>query len=211
MNGVEAGRQHDTGQTGKHRTCDIDGNRHELDIDAGETRNFRIAADGIKHAPLGAEVKEYPGHSDDREHQENRCRQNAEMTVDCQHHEPVGKPDDLLAVGDHVRDAARGGHHRQRRDEGWNPEKGNEKSDDQPAGGGRDERHCNPRNERQAGNICRPAHDHHGKRKHRTNRKVDTADQDDEGHADGHDAKHGDLIEDVKAVAEREKRIGAEA
>jgi hypothetical protein len=44
-------------------------------------------------------------------------------------------------------------------------------------------------------------HDHHRQGKHRTHRKVDPSDQNDESHANGHDPENGDLVENVEAVS----------
>ncbi len=63
-----------------------------------------------------------------------------------------------------------------------------------------------PGGKRKACDVGGPAHHHHRKSASTDpTDKVDAADEDDEGHADRHDAEHGDLIEDVQTVSNRKK------
>ena len=51
------------------------------------------------------------------------------------------------------------------------------------------------------------AEHHHGQRHDRADGKIDAADENDQRHAHGHDAKHGDLIEHIEEVPHRHELV----
>jgi hypothetical protein len=103
----------------------------------------------------------------------------------------AGKADDLLAVGDHVGEAARNRHHGERRDEGRDVEAGDQ---DSPAikpfeaAASKRQRDGDDPSAGRATTLSIAEH-HGGERHDGADREVDAADQDDQGHADGHDAR----------------------
>ena len=203
----EPGRKDHPREAGGQGAERIDDQRRLPHVDAGELRDLGATPDGIERASSRAESQHDPGDCDDYDHHRDRHGQKAEVTYDCQIREPIRETDDLLAVGDHARKAARDRHHGQRRDEGGHIQPRHHEAGHDPAQRRSDHRGYDRKAERQAEVIAHKAHHHPGQRQHGANGQVDATDQDDQRHAHRHDAEHGDLIHNVEEVAQREECV----
>ena len=115
------------------------------------------------------------------------------------HRREVGKPlwksHDLAAFGDDVRQTACDRHHCQGRDEGRQLRPGNEKPVNETAGGSDQKARNDSQPERHSDRLVEPAHHHHGKGKNRSHGEIDSADDNDCGHADRKNPQDGNLID----------------
>ena len=208
LSGVEAGREDHARKASGQRAERVDDQCRLAHVDAGEPRDLGAAADCIERPARRAVREDNPGDHDDRDHHRDRHGEEPEMADDREIGEPIGKADDLLAIGDDAGDAAGDRHHGERRDESGHVEARDHEPRRHAAERGGDQRGHNRDPERPAEIVAEIAHHHAGQRQHRADREVDAADQDDQSHADRHDAEHRDLIEDVQEVSQRQERLG---
>jgi hypothetical protein len=176
-----------------------------------------VAADRVDVAAKPRSGEDEPANQEDAQEYDDRCRHAEEVAVADP---PIFRRQSRHGAPARIdeRQAAGGRQHTQSRDERWNVEARDDRSDDgatrnanQHADGQRDNdwigSSCHSRLRRRGGEARR---DDAGKRQYRTNRQIDAAGDDDEGHPERQHAVDRRLKQDVRYVALRKEILVCE-
>ena len=187
---------------------DVDADPVAVDVDAGEARDDRIAAEGVDVAAddgLGEEDLEEDGRADEHP---DRKRQ-AEHHADPHEAEGLVEDRDRLAVGDDEGDAAEDRHGAEGGDHRVDAAVGDDQAVDQP-GDGADGQTGDDAGEGRVGRLDRHGGRDRGQADDRADRDVEPAGDDHHGLAHGEHAEDGDGEPDVEDVPRGEEHVAAQ-
>src|SRR4051812_36714202 len=216
--GAAAGQhdQHEAGHTAAQPGQDVQQERVQPYVEAGEPGGLRVAADRERPAPERRAVQHDPAHRDDeREHDDQRrnpAEQERVLVAEVHQRLVVGVQRLGVTGRDVDRQAPRAGEHRDGHDERDDPAVRDDQAVDQAAA----DAHRESAEDHSAGAVqlggLRRRPDRR-ERHDRAHRQVDPAADDDEGHADGdHAADRGQGEDDDGVVVGEElRRLGQRA